>query len=98
MPGRDSLPPQTVEMILVGNLIRVLERKCPGVLDEWLESIEDERLQSEVVRLRGPRAEPTVIANFTKAAAWAAHIRLLFRGVGDTPPPRRTFWDRLRRG
>jgi hypothetical protein len=51
-------PARRVQLHALGHLARVLEIRFPGILDEWVASMDDEALMSEVVRLRGPVAPP----------------------------------------
>jgi hypothetical protein len=72
-----ALPARCVQLHALGHLARVLEIRFPGILDEWVASLEDEALMNEVVRLRGPRAPPEMKDVRASALAWGRHVRFV---------------------
>jgi hypothetical protein len=77
-PGHE-LPEVDGLALAMGHFARAVERRLPGVLDEWVESLEDENLWSEIRRLRHPRDEPALIESRREAMVLARHVRLTAR-------------------
>jgi hypothetical protein len=73
----DELPKLTAGAMALGHLARAVERRCPGVLDDWVEGLESEALLSEIVRLRHPREEISIRDARQAALILARHIRLV---------------------
>ena len=71
------MPPMSAALHALGHLAAVLEKRCPGLIDDWLESLESEVAYREIVRLRGPREEPEIIRTRREAHTWVKHIRLV---------------------
>lgn len=87
-----DLPPTTIEMHALGHFVRVMARRDPAVLDEWVDSLQDEALLNEIIRLRGPRDSAHVREVREGALAWALHVRLvtlaMMRRSAVIKPPR----------
>lgn len=77
MEPHDALPASHAAMHLHGHLLAVLEKRLPGISDELVVSLEDEALQREIIRLRGPREAPDSARARKDALAWATHVRLV---------------------
>lgn len=73
----DPIPDPSVTLHALGHLARVIERRHPGIMDEWVDSLQDEALLNEIVRLRGPRESEAVKACRVAALTWAKHVRLV---------------------
>lgn len=73
----DTMPAVSVTLQALGHFVRVMERRFPGVLDEWVDGLQDEALLNEIVRLRGPREARAVLEARTGALTWAKHVRLV---------------------
>ena len=89
-----DLPQTSVEMHALGHLARVLSKRFPGLLDDWVDSLQDEALLNEIIRLREPRESEHVKAVRVGALAWAKHVRLVTlaveapgRRIRRRPPP-----------
>lgn len=82
-----ELPPTSVEMHALGHLARVLSWRDPALLEEWVDSLQDEALLNEIIQFRGPRESAHVKAVRAGALAWAKHVRLLTLAV-KSPKPR----------
>lgn len=76
-PAPGALPPTSISLQALGHFVRVMERRCPGVLDEWVDGLQDEAMLNEIVRLRGPRESPAVRVARSGALEWAKHVRLV---------------------
>ena len=89
-----DLPQTSIELHALGHLARALEARFPGLLDEWVDTLQDEALLNEIVRLRGPRESEHVRAVRVSALTWAKHVRLITLammapGARIRPPRRR---------
>ncbi len=65
-----SLPDPSWLAALVGAMLRSMERREPGIVDEMLVSLEDDLAKAAIIRLRGPRQAPEVAAAHAEAHAW----------------------------
>ena len=74
-----ELPPTDGKAMALGHLARVLEKRLPGLLDDWVESLENEALWSEIRQLRHPREEPALKASRREALVLVRHIRIVTR-------------------
>lgn len=84
----DGMPETNVSLHALGHFVRVMERRHPGVIDEWVDGLQDEALLNEIIRLRGPREARGVRETRSAALAWAKHVRLVtlaFFGLQDRP-------------
>lgn len=72
-----DLPPTNTELHALGHLARALEKRLPGLLDEWVDALQDEALLNEIIRMRGPRESEVVKTTRSIALAWAKHVRLV---------------------
>lgn len=109
LPPEDT-PETSISLHALGHFVRAVERRMPGLMDEWVDSLQDEALLNEIIRLRGPRDAPSVRLARSGALAWAKHVRLvtlahfglsardrLTRAPSDDPMPPRPL-TRRRRG
>ncbi len=80
-----SMTPPTVSLAAVGALVLVLDKHLPGLAEEWRQQLESDRTRSAIIKLRGPRSAPEVVAIAEEAEAWAGSITL----VADALRPRR---------
>jgi hypothetical protein len=71
------MPPPSAALVVLGALILELDRQEPGMAERVRERIESEHLRSAVIRLRGPRATPEIIAAAEEAGTWAGGLTLL---------------------
>lgn len=72
-----SLPRPSVELMVIGHLAAALEKEIPGLMDTWLESLEDEAIQRDIIRLRAPREAPEVTEVRRQAICWVDKVRLV---------------------
>lgn len=76
-----KLPEPSTELVLMGALLRALDLRHEGLLDELLDTLGDEAVKAEVIRLRGPRLEPQMKQHLADARFWLATMRAAHRGV-----------------
>ena len=67
-----SLPDPSWLAAIVGVILRSLETRDPGIVDEMLCSLQDYLAKAAIIRLRGPRQAPEVAAAYAEAHAWLA--------------------------
>jgi hypothetical protein len=66
------LPDPSWLAAIVGAILRSMETRDPGIVDEMLGSLQDDMAKAAIVRLRGPRQAPEVAAAHAEAHAWLA--------------------------
>lgn len=83
--GRDEepLPPIVWTSIVLSAIIRELERRHRGAADRIRDDIESEERLLSVVRIRGPRAEPSIRHEYAKARRWIDVLWVFMRRGRD---------------
>ena len=69
------------EFDVMAAVLYVAERRDPGFLDEVIEVLEHTAAIEAVVRLRGPRRRPEIMATHTRAVVWAKAARVAINAV-----------------
>jgi hypothetical protein len=93
-----ELPAPNVSLIAIGHLMRVLEHREPGIIDEWLKSLEDEHVEQEIIRLRAPRVAKELREANDQALVWAGLVRAVAKTtlpLKTEPRPPRTWWEKF---
>lgn len=72
----DPTPPSPVELAL-NSLTVALERRLPGLVDEWATEAENAALHAEVRRLHARAENPVLVANLHAAMTIAREARFI---------------------
>lgn len=70
-----ELPEATHISMALAHLVRVLERRHPGLVDEWVEGLENDAAHAEIVRLREAREEKALIVTRQRSLTWVRFAR-----------------------
>jgi hypothetical protein len=71
------MPPPSAALVVLGCLILELDKREPGLAEAIVERVESEHLRAAVIKLRGPRSTPEVMAASEEAQTWTGGISLL---------------------
>ncbi len=88
-----ELPEASVELVVLGAIIRAAEKQCPGFADDVVGMLENEAVRAEVVQLRGVRMEVETRRKFVLASTWANAVRRTTLAV-EASRRKVPFWKR----
>jgi hypothetical protein len=77
MSSPANIPPPSPCLHALGHLACALEKEIPGLMDAWVESLEDEAIQREIIRIRAPREAPEAAQARMEALEWVRLVRLV---------------------
>lgn len=84
-----KMPPPSVGRCLDGAILRALERRWPGIIEEIAMDLEGETSLSLVARLRSPRVAFEVVDAFADSAVWVRNAEAIAYAYLGRPEKRK---------